>query len=304
MRRLGVNRKIVIWGHPHHTHTHSYIHHGFYKAFKSLDYDVIWVDDSEENSNIDLDNAIVIGEKNAISNLQIKDTATYFIHNYREDFEETEYDNVHNYLVYHENYSWDNVKKVDDYFWYCERTKTPVIMWATDLLPDEIDNISPCLYDDTKDEVLFVGTIQGNNLIDFAHVCANNGKDFVNLGGYTGFDDEESGMPFYDYDRSIDAVRNSYISFDIREKNHLENSYVPCRIFKNISYGKWTGSNSSKLDKFFGDRITINGDLEKLYESIVDDYKKSDENILRDNMNFVKNNHTYLNRINSLLSVL
>ena len=26
--------KIIIWGHPLHSHTHSYIHNGFFIAFK------------------------------------------------------------------------------------------------------------------------------------------------------------------------------------------------------------------------------------------------------------------------------
>ena len=29
-------KQVVIWGHKLHTHTHSYIHYGFYKAFNKL----------------------------------------------------------------------------------------------------------------------------------------------------------------------------------------------------------------------------------------------------------------------------
>ena len=304
MQKLGVNHKIVIWGHLPDTHTHSYIHHGFYKSFQYLGYEVIWVDNTKENSDIDLKDAIVISEKNVIDHLPIVDTAKYFIHNFKDDFEDTGYDNVYNYLVYHENYSWDGVKQVDDCFWFDEKTKTPVIMWATDLIPDEIDLMNPCLYDEDKDTVYFVGTIQGANTIKFAHICSNRGKDFVNLGGYTGYEDEEDGLNFYGNDKSIQSVIDSYISFDIREQCHLENGYVPCRVFKNMSYGKWTGSNSLKLRKIFQDRITIDDDLEKLYDNIVSDYKKSDEKILKENMNFIKTNHTYLNRVKSLMSVL
>jgi hypothetical protein len=299
-----MKNKVIIWGYTHHKHTHSYIHYGFYKAFQSLGYDVLWVDDSEENSNIDLNDAIVLGVSSETTHMPIKKSAKYLIHNYKEDFEESEHDNIHNFLVYHENYKWDGVKKIDDHFWYCEKTKTPVIMWATDLLPHEIDNIEPCLYDEDKNEVFFVGTIQGKNLVDFAHICADNQKNFTNLGGYTGFEDVESGLSFYDYDKSITAVRESYISFDIREKIHLDNGYVPCRIFKNISYGKWTGSNSLKLSKFFEGRITIESDLKKLYTNIVRDYKNCSEDILRDNMNYIKKEHTYINRVNSLMSIL
>ena len=33
--------KIIIWGYPLHSHTHSYIHAAFYKAFKYMNYDFI-----------------------------------------------------------------------------------------------------------------------------------------------------------------------------------------------------------------------------------------------------------------------
>ncbi|MFZ9376818.1 MAG: hypothetical protein ACO25K_06810, partial [Candidatus Fonsibacter ubiquis] len=129
-------------------------------------------------------------------------------------------------------------------------------------------------------------------------------KNFINLGGYTGFNDEENGISFFDYEKSIRAVRDSYISFDIREEQHLNNGYVPCRIFKNMSYGKWVGTNSLKVKKFFQNRVTINDNLEQLYFNIVDDYKRSTIDILSDNMNYIQKNHTYLNRVKSLFSIL
>lgn len=304
MQKLGTN-KVIIWGHPEHSHTHSYIHYGFFKALKYLEYDVIWVNDSEESRNINLENCIVISEVGCKKFLPIVDSAKYLIHNLYDDFIDTNQKNFYNFLVYHENYSWDNTQeKVDDFFWYDKKTKTPVIMWGTDLLPYEIDNIEPSLYDEERDDVYFVGTIQGNNLIKFAHICADNGKNFINLGGYTGFNDEENGISFFDYEKSIRAVRDSYISFDIREEQHLNNGYVPCRIFKNMSYGKWVGTNSLKVKKFFQNRVTINDNLEQLYFNIVDDYKRSTIDILSDNMNYIQKNHTYLNRVKSLFSIL
>ena len=42
-----LDHRFVIWGYPLHTHTHSYIHYGFYKALKSLGYDVRWFDDEK-----------------------------------------------------------------------------------------------------------------------------------------------------------------------------------------------------------------------------------------------------------------
>jgi hypothetical protein len=302
--RLEVKYKILIWGYPPHTHTHSYIHYGFYKACKYLGYDVNWLDDTPQNKNLDLSNTIIISEANVIKYLPIQSSATYFIHNLKEDFSAIENSNVYNYLVYHDQYSWDGVTKVDDYFWFCEKTKTPVIMWGTDLLPHEIDNLSPVLYNENEKNVYFVGTVQGNNTIEFSNVCSNNGKNFINLGGYTGFSEDEKSLGFYDYKKSIDIMRESYISFDIREQCHVNNGYVPCRLFKNMSYGKWTGSNSIKLKQFFGDRLTFNSNLNLLYSDIVKDYKNCNFDMLKDNMNYIKKNHTYLNRVQSLLSIL
>ena len=39
--------KVIIWGHPLHSHTHSYIHEAYYRAFKYLGYDVYWFHDNE-----------------------------------------------------------------------------------------------------------------------------------------------------------------------------------------------------------------------------------------------------------------
>ena len=39
-------RRVVIWGHPLHSHTHSYIHAGFARAFEYLGFEVLWVSGS------------------------------------------------------------------------------------------------------------------------------------------------------------------------------------------------------------------------------------------------------------------
>jgi hypothetical protein len=296
-----VNKKIVIWGHPLHSHTHSYIHYGFYRACKSIGYDVEWLDDKSEN--VDLSDSIVITSNGVIQNLPFVDSSTYFIHNLTDDFEKPERDNVHNFFVYHTGYSkpMSKLEKIDDYSWYDPQTRTPVIMWATDLLPEEIKE--PVLYNESLTSNNFVGTIQGNNLITFAKIGAKRGKDFNNYGGYTGFPDND-GNEFYSNENNIRAIQDSYLSFDIREDFHLKNGYIPCRVFKNISYGKWTGTNATNAENFFGDKITVGSELETLYDNLEADSRNATYEKVQDAMNFVRDNHTYINRINSLFSIL
>ena len=38
--------KVIIWGYPLHSHTHSYIHYAWEKTFKHLGYEVYWFDDN------------------------------------------------------------------------------------------------------------------------------------------------------------------------------------------------------------------------------------------------------------------
>ena len=52
--------KIIIWGHPLHSHTHSYIHNGFFIAFKELGYDTYWFHDNMNiDSSFDFSNSLV-----------------------------------------------------------------------------------------------------------------------------------------------------------------------------------------------------------------------------------------------------
>lgn len=50
--------KVVIWGHKFGTHTHSYIHNGFYIAFKHLGYDTYWFDNLDDVSEFDFSNTL------------------------------------------------------------------------------------------------------------------------------------------------------------------------------------------------------------------------------------------------------
>ena len=54
--------KVVIWGHPLGTHTHSYSNAGYYNAFKHLGHDIHWFPDEKRPEDFDFSNTIFIGE--------------------------------------------------------------------------------------------------------------------------------------------------------------------------------------------------------------------------------------------------
>lgn len=299
--------KIVIWGCSPHTHTHSYIHYGFAKAFSFLDYDVTWYEDSEEHKNQHLSDSIVITSYGHCNYMPIDSTSKYFIHNIEDEFNcqnKINHDNICNLLVYHDKYNWsDDVKNIDDYSWYHPETKTAVIMWGTDLLPHEIDEQDQVLFDPLRNGINYVGSLSRDYISEMTSVCNSYGKNFINYGGYSGVRNKKNNG-FMDNDQNIDLMKNSYLNFDLRPKQHIDNGYIPCRIFKAMSYGCWIGTNSIKMNKFFDGRITAVENLNDLYLETEKATQRATLEILKDNQQFIKQNHTYVNRVQSLLSIL
>jgi hypothetical protein len=306
--------KIVIWGHKLHSHTHSYIHYGYWRAAEALGHDVSWYDDNDDITGVDFSDSIFITEHQVCFRLPLREDCTYFIHNSDEPFKferRASYSGlnvinfVHDakYWHYGQDYIWPSVETIGGSY-YNDETKTFVTKWATDLLPDEIDSCPIQPYDETLSDVYFVGSIQGENIGKFSSIIESNGKRFVNIGGYSGMNSIYTGNP-PDINQNIEYVRDSYISFDVREKPFFDmGKYYPCRIFKSISYGKWCGSNMPELQDVFGDYVTFDNNLETLYDRIVEDYKNCSEEKMREAMDFVRDNHTYINRLNDMLSLV
>ncbi len=72
--------KVIIWGYPLYTHTHSYIHYGWYKAFKHMGYNTFWFHDNEFPVDFDYNDCLFISEGYADNNIPIIESSIYFIH--------------------------------------------------------------------------------------------------------------------------------------------------------------------------------------------------------------------------------
>lgn len=303
--------RIIIWGHKLHSHTHSYIHYGYWRAAESLGYEVHWYDDDDNVNNVDFSNSIFISEHQVCKNIPLRTDCKYFIHNSDEPFKFERRNNYEGFEVYNfvhdakywhygSDYVWPSVENIGGSF-YEHKSKTIVTKWATDLLPEEIDACPVQLYDESIEDIFFVGSMQGENIKKFAEVIQNKGKNFHNVGGYSGRYSLYTGNP-PDINQNIAMVRDSFISFDIREKSFFDmGKYYPCRIFKSISYGKWCGSNMSAIKDVFGDYVTFDDNIDTLYDRIVEDYMACTEEKMREAMNFIRDKHTYINRLTDLL---
>jgi len=290
--------KVVLWGHKLHSHTHSYIHWGFSRAFKHLGYKVYWLDSKDNLTNIDFSNALFITEGQVDDGIPLRNDAFYILHNctskkYQPLFEK-------NRCIILQVYTHDckprKLEVVDDYILCNVLEKIIYMPWATDLLPHEIEDQKKKInLRNRKNEVYFIGTIGGGKfgnagpISSFRRACKENGIQFKTACKNKSMED------------NIRLIRQSYLAPSIQGPWQCKQGYIPCRIFKNISYGHIGGTNNETVYKLFKKKILYSRDTYKLFY----DMKRKMETIslseLHSLMDLVKDKHTYLNRIQVLL---
>ncbi len=286
--------KIIIWGHyPLHSSTHGYIHDTYFKAFESLGHDVMW--GSNEDHCIDYTGAVFFVEDSQKSAMPVRPDCKYITHHVDTKYftdRGVPFENVLKLGNCIRNTV--HFEKVEDLCHWDESTRTLHQTWGTDLLPDEIKVDDYVRFDESNQHINYVGMIyeQGPYWIEyFAHCAEKNGKE-VKL--YTqSVSHQENRM----------LIRNSYICPDFRSDWHLQCGYIPCRIQKNISYGRVQGTNSPFIKEAFGDYVVYGGTPETLYNNLINAERGGKIN-MKDAMQFIKDKHTYINRINNILKFL
>ena len=176
-------RPVIIWGHPLHSHTHSYIHHSFYKVFKHMGHETYWL--WEPGDVPQVKDALIITEGQVHENIPIRPDWHYLLHN----CDTTKYEDSgikYKILqVYTSDVESREVEKIAPCEYYQPKIHTLYQPWATDLLPDQMDAIS--LITDTAGQLKhcnWVGSIMdgkhGNieQVSAFATVAAASGIEF------------------------------------------------------------------------------------------------------------------------------
>jgi hypothetical protein len=317
--------KVIIWGHPLYSHTHSYVHESYYKTFKHLGYETYWFHDNEFPKDFDFNNCLFIGEGFADKNIPLNATSCYLIMYCPSPIK---YQNVGRYIDIRmtavdfkdhiQEYSVDKnkVEKVGPGCYFDPKKNEKVrikndyhdyemddfdklyISWATNLLPEEInfDN----MYLPRENKIYFCGSVssQGicenmSNFTPFINECQKHGIEFSINNPWT------NPLPTSEM---IKHVQKSILGVDIRGPQHLKQRLLTCRVFKNISYGHLGLTNSEEMYQELEGNCVYNPDTGKLFH----DGMRNRENyeLIKKGMIFVKEHHTYVNRIKSILKVI
>src|SRR5690606_1351913 len=150
-------------------------------------------------------------------------------------------------------------EKIDECM-YCDVNQKLIFLpWATDLLPYEIDEIKYSMGGNEKPAVVnWVGTIGsgyfGNRYeVDgFKKACCENSIEFKHIVNAS-------------MEKNIDLIQKSYMAPAIQGTYQCEKGYIPCRIFKNISYGQWGITNNKRVYDLFKGKIIYNSDTYQLF---------------------------------------
>ena len=296
----GLNfKKVVIWGHKLHSHTHSYVHFAFYKAFKHLGYETYWLDDNDDVSGVDFSNALFITEGQVDKKIPLRDDCYYILHHCRDRqrfqrlIDSKRVIHLYQYHDHHELFG--EQFKIGDLTYANFPEASIAIPWGTDLLPHEIEaNKQRIKHIKRTHTIYWVGTIGGgwagnlNELQPFIRACRENNINFKHVINVS-------------LEQNRDLIQQSYMAPAIVGAWQEQHGYVPCRIFKNISYGQMVATNSRQANELFEKKLIFNKDTYQLFF----DAKKRLATVkiadIYELMDMVKDKHPYLNRINTLL---
>lgn len=336
--------KVIIWGYPLHSHTHSYVHYGWYKTFTALGYEAYWFDDNQHPNPQDFDytNCLFITEGYADAKIPMHESNVYFVHvcknpaKYIASGARLIDIRYHVKSIYDCNYQYSTIEKEANgriikishsskyepeatdrdlnRSWWVNPSLTyeaVYIYWATDLLPSEINLDDRFIAPASTPTVVYIGTIGGGNqneVYNMIHACKQLRINFAHV-------DPWKAPVSCEENRTL--VQQSIIAPDIRGSgenerksmgdtgtNHKQNGYVPCRIFKNISYGKFCATNSMAVWEALGapDILPCEEDEFRLVNLCLQEHKNYD--LIKKQMEWVRDKHTYVNRIEDLLAVL
>jgi hypothetical protein len=288
-------KKVIIWGHKLHTHTHSYIHYAFFKAFENMGYETLWLDSSDDISGINFSESLFLTEGGVDSGIPLIKGSHYILHNCKTE----KYIQAECKFIILQVYTNDTLNRGEEIspgtvIQFAEDVNVLYMPWATNLLPHEID-----LNDATNimgiKNCVFVGSDQGH-IGSFFNICRSNGVSV---------DWRNPWMTPTSFEENRELVRNSYMAPALQNDWQVDVGLIPCRIFKNISYGHFGYTNSETTNRIFSNELIYDKNMESLFHKIIE-FKNSDNHIdkLKYLMNEVKEKHTYINIIKDLLKYL
>lgn len=305
-----MKQKIILWGYPHLTHTHSYIYYGLKKGFEHLGCDVFWFHDGNypSTTEFDYENSVffVDNQGRTENNVPILESGIYFSYD--------TFTNVNKYLgkvkglvnyrvAEYKHPGVDNERYVQIEKGVVFDTQSSEeynvihFNYATNLLPHEID--FGWANKKRNNEYNFIGTIHSPRPNfeplhqNFIQIIKDNNIQFNHRDPWINPATEEE---------NIELMQKSIFVPDFRPAEQKANLYTSDRIMKAISYGCLVVSDCHYAKNFIDEQLLTSENAQEIYDLGMENQYNID--LIVHLMEVVKNNHTYINRCKGLLSII
>jgi hypothetical protein len=337
-------RRVIVWGYREPRHTHHWVMVAIHRALEHALRDdpsapeLLWLDNRSVGDPGAFDDALILGNVNVdhVDHcLPLRRRGLYLIHDHgpgRVDCSRYEPLRAAGRAVFYEVFrarpGADYQAIEDQPLCYVNRDgDRAVILWATDLLPHEIEQAwravaeRPGAAADAR-SVVFVGSSWRANALELATLAresVDRGLRFEHYGRVMVPTQWPQSPLVYVHDDSISMdenvrrVREATIAPALQGLHQLRNddgdgvgegNYVPCRIFKNISYGAFGVSNNPTAKAVLGDAVVCRADIGEMLDAALEQVAVDpDRSALREAMALIARTHTYFDRLAMLLEL-
>jgi len=299
-------KRVVIWGLRYKYHTQRHIHQAFYETAKKIGYKAFWLEDTKKNAaKIEPGDLIIstqaigkmVPEKFNFEdyNLPIRDDVFYCLHNYKEIFtEKIKTENLLKLQVYKTEEAEKSDQKWGPVNFFNTKTRTLYQPWGTSLLPEEFKK--PVF---NKNSLVFwVGNVWNdknnhgnlNEIAELKEVLKQNKLKFIKVKVTPDF-------------LHIHLIRHSRIAPAIAGRYQVEVNYLPCRMFKNISYGQLGITNIKKFKDILGDCFIGGDTIEELVSNALSLSKEEYITKTKAQQEIIKN-YTYKQALENIIKAL
>ena len=266
-------KTVTIWGLKNKRDSFRFLMKGFYENFIKLGYDTKWVDDSARNQNIQSDLFLVCGI--ASKHIKFNKNSNYILHNVDLNSDDVEIiqKNKINFLnlqVFTNDADGETLGNGN--IVYNHKLNTLFQPWGTPLSPSEWQEYAP--KNNSKRE-FWVGAIWNNQMNQGNEVTIEVYRRLLKKYGITLVRRGGSRIKLNGLSDSMNSklVRKSRFGATIVGDWQRNAAYVPCRLYKNITFGVAPISNM-KPPMFLNNKSGFIEDLEELIEFALSENEK------------------------------
>lgn len=276
---------LVVWGGQEDLSSHRWIHRAYHETARKIGIRTKWLPNAPESNYLIEAGDTVLSADIFGDHLRPHKHVNYVLHNFSADhpvMQQTDPEHILRLQVWtHDAFGeeWDDCRQ------YSVEGRILFQPWGTDLLAEEF--MDP-VFNPLSRTAVFVGAVwtqehQGADL--------GNTQSIETLRNVL----REYGLTFQHRTQvsvaeNIDAVREARLAPAIAGGWQVEHGYLPCRLFKNVSYGTLGFTNVETARFLLGE--LAGGSIETLIPAVVKLRKGEYEELVREQQRKVSN-YTY-----------